>query len=331
MTLTPIITAEPFNDSDGDGIIKLGAANVKKHSAALDGGRVSTIIYQGLNAAGESIYWPKGYAPPVAPPVEPPVVVAPPPPPPPPSPPPPPVTGTEALVAGEAFLQSDTATVGFNVFGGIGTTSAASEGFRTDTATGLKRVGFYTPPRNDVILQGRAVEGFAIFIDGKRYANAMLNGQTQIPGKFIDAHRWLGEVAGVQVLQRVVLDGAKLSFVVELTNNTLRTITLGYMRFADPDQSSDNAGGTANFGTTSTAVAGGVECDLYGGGAVYLRDVAGKATVRTAASVNKAADLGTVLATGKTLKSDHVVQLVFETVTLLPGQSVVHSFEMGVR
>lgn len=243
----------------------------------------------------------------------------------------PPVTGKHALEDGEALLQSDLATVGFNGGGGLGTINAAPAGFRTDTATGLKRVGFYSPLRNDVILQGRAVEGYALFIDGKRYANAMLNGQTQIPGKFIDAHRWLGEAGGVQVLQRATLDGANLAPVVELTNNTLRTITLSYMRFVDPDQSSDNAGGTANFSTASTAIAGGVECALYGGGTLYLRDTAGKATVRTAASVNKAADLGTALATGKTLKSDHVVQLVFAAVTLAPGQSVTHSFEMGVR
>lgn len=163
-----------------------------------------------------------------------------------------------------------------------------------------------------------------MIVDGRRYANSQLNGFTQIAGKFLDARRWLGRVAGIDLVQHVRLDGDVLRFEVELTNSGMRSIALGYMRFADPDQSD-------LYETSNTATPGGVECKLQGeGGMFFLRDLAGKATVRTA-PYNRAADLGTLLAVGTSRKGDQVVQLVFETVTLVPGQMVVHSFEMGVR
>jgi len=91
-------------------------------------------------------------------------------------------------------------------------------------------------------------------------------------------------IAEVQVLQYATLDGDQLTFEVELTNNNLHTIKLRYMRFADSDQSD-------LYVTTNTASAGGVESKMQGkGGTLFMRDLAGKVTVRTA-PYNKEVDL----------------------------------------
>ncbi len=208
--------------------------------------------------------------------------------------------------------------------------STARAPFKKGAVIKLCPVGIYRPRYNDAILQGRATEGFILIINGKRYANAQLNGFTQIAGKFVDPFTWQGSVAGIDIVQRARIEGDKLTFEVTPTNMTANPVTMIYARIADPDQSSDNAGGPENFTTTNTAMIGGVESGLFGGGTFFMRDLAGTATVRTAL-YNKAVDLGTVLAPGKTIKGDYVVQLVFAPVTLVPGQPVTHSFDIGVR
>ncbi|MEG3169239.1 hypothetical protein U1737_13680 [Sphingomonas sp. LB3N6] len=233
-------------------------------------------------------------------------------------------TLTALSPAGEVFLQNDKLDVGLNPFGGIGTLNAAPPVFRTDVRTGLKRLGLFDGKHDDVILQGRAIDLFMLSINGRRYANGQLTGFTQIPGKFSDPSRWLGLVAGVEVEQIVRLDGPTVHFDMNLTNRSLAPVTLGYLRAVDPDQSD-------LYDTTNTAIVGGVESTLQGkGGTFYLRDIAGRATIATA-SYNKSAEIGAALAIGATRKGDYVVQLVFAPITLAPGQSVTHSFEMGVR
>lgn len=121
-----------------------------------------------------------------------------------------------------------------------------------------------------------------------------------------------------------------MTFDVSPTNTASSAVSVTCARIADPNQSSDNAGGVDNFTTTNTAIAGGVEAGLLCGGTFFLRDLAGNVTVRTA-PYKKAADFGTALAPGKPLKGAYVVQLVFAAVTLTPGHSLMHSFEIGVR
>lgn len=300
MTLSPIIVAEPFDDRDGDGRILFGSANRKKYGT-------SEATYQGTNAAGEHVYWPKGYTPEVA------------------LPPPPPTPAIKAeLLNGEAFIQSDTMTVGFNAFGGIGTLYAAPEGFRTDTATGLKRVGLFRPPLDDAILQGRAIEGFIIEASGKRAANMQLTGFTQIPGSFTDPTRWQGAFNGLHIDQVVTLDGDRLGFAVTLTNRSGKAITgLRYARCADFDQSD-------KYATTNKVTAPGtVECTLDGGGKVTLRTDDVRAFVAVNA-YNKASIVGTTRPVGQSKTADEVVQLVFALGDLADGAAVTLHFEMLV-
>ena len=90
-------------------------------------------------------------------------------------------------------------TVGFNAFGGTGRLYTAPEGFRTDTATGLKRVGLFRPPLDDGILQGRAIEELIVEASGKRAANMQLTGFGQILGSFTDPTRWQGAFSGLNI------------------------------------------------------------------------------------------------------------------------------------
>lgn len=313
---TPMLTlASPLKANSGDQNIKLSTARAPfKKDAVIKLCPITEVTPASTYVANTAICPTPVVAPPV---VLPPVI-------------PPPASTSEALQRGEAFLQSDTMTVGFNPFAGIGTLYAAPAGFRTDTSTGLYRAGIFRPPYSDGILQGRAIEGFILIVNGKRYANAQLNGFTQIAGKFVNPFTWEGRVAGIDIVQRARIEGDTLTFEVTPTNTTAKPVTMMYARIADPDQSSDNTGGSDNFNTTNTAVVGGVQSGLFGGGTFFMRDLTGKATVRTA-PYNKAVDLGTSLVPGKTLKGDCVVQLVFSTVPLAPGQSVTHSFEMGMR
>lgn len=79
-------------------------------------------------------------------------------------------------------------TVGVHPFGGTVTLHAAPVGFRTDTVAGLVRVGVCFPNYNDVISQGRAIEGFILIINGRRYANAQLgSGPIDVGGTLIQA------------------------------------------------------------------------------------------------------------------------------------------------
>lgn len=309
MTLSPIIVAEPFDDRDGDGRIIFGTLNRKKYG-------VSEAFYQGQNAAGEYIYWPKGYTPAVAPP--------PPPPAPPPPPPPPATPGTATLANGEAFLQSDTMTVGFNAWGGIGTVNAAPEGFRTDTATGLKRVGLYRPPLDDAILQGRAIEGFVIEASGARAANMQLTGYSQIKGGFVDPTRWQGIFNGLRIDQVVTMDSDRLAFAVTLTNRSGKAITgLRYARAFDPDQSD-------KYNTTNKVTApGAAESTLQGGGKIILRtdDVRAFVAVNV---YNKANVIGTTRPVGQSKTADEVVQLVFALGELADGASTTLHMSMAV-
>ncbi|MFN3517942.1 MAG: hypothetical protein ACK4YT_00695 [Sphingomonas sp.] len=301
MTLSPIIVAEPFDDRDGDGRILFGPDNRKKYGT-------SEATYQGTNAAGEHVYWPKGYTPEVAP------------------PPPPPAPAIKAeLLNGEAFLQSDTMTVGFNAYGGIGTLYAAPEGFRTDTATGLKRVGLFRPPLDDAILQGRAIEGFIIEASGKRAANMQLTGLTQIPGSFTDPTRWQGAFNGLHIDQAVTLDGDRLGFAMTLTNRSGKTITgLRYARAFDPDQSDKYAT------TNKVPAAGTIECTLDGGGKITLRTDDVRASVSVAA-YNTASIIGPTRAVGQSKTADEVMQLVFALGELANGAAVTLQFELALK
>lgn len=305
MTLSPIIVAEPFDDRDGDGRILFGSANRKKYGT-------SEAIYQGTNAAGEHVYWPKGYTPEVA---------LPPPPPPPPPVEPPVVTPADvkaALVNGETFLQNDKLTVGLNPYGGMGTLKNAPEGFLTDVETGLNRVGLYSPLYDDVVLQGRAIEGFSLMLNGKRYANMQLTGLTQIGGMAYEGARWIGSIGGVEIVQHMRLDGDAVDFEIELRNNTIRELPAGhYMRAIDPDQSD-------KYGTVNKVTAPGtVECGLDGGGTVTLSTDHPGAFVR-AQAYNKAGDVGASAPTGK--KVDEVVQLIMPYASIIPGGATTFRF-----
>lgn len=304
-----VTSATVIPDSNSDGIIKLeGYANRVTPPVK----RGTTVVY--CPDARAYTYVIRGTAcPSVVPPVpdEPPVVA------------PPPATSVKsALLNGEAFIQSDTMTVGFNPFGGIGTISAAPEGFHTDKATGLKRVGLYRPPLDDAILQGRAIEGFIVEADGKRAANMQLTGYSQIKGAFVDPTRWQGTFNGLHIDQVVTLDGDRLVFAVTLSNRSGKAITgLRYARAFDPDQSD-------RYLTTNKVIApGAVESTLDGGGKITLRTDAASAYVAITA-YNTASVIGRARPLGHSKTADEVVQLVIPCADLPAGGSVTLTIEI---
>lgn len=312
-----LVLTTKLKDTDGDGFVKLTTKAIAPFA------RNETIRFCPTRkpftyVAAASTCEP--VTPPVVTPVEPPVVVT----------PPvivtPPVveTASGVLVKGESFLKGDKLNVGMNAGGGIGTLYNAPAGIATDTHTGLYRLGFYQSPHDDVILQGRAVEGFNVFVNGVRYSSMVLNGyDKEIVGAFTAPNIWVGNVAGLEINQTATVTD-RLRLDVRLKNTTAKSMTVRYMRNVDPDQSD-------LYNTTNLAVVGGVESKMQGkGGTFFLRDAAGKATIASTV-INKAHVIGTALAPGKSVKGDYTMQLIYDTVTVPAGETVSLALEMGIK
>lgn len=331
----PYYSASKLPDSDGDGKIKLSSAkgSYKKGSTikwcpdapVIDPAK--PYCYVGVNQTCPAA------APPVEPvPVEP---APPPPPPPPPEPTPEPSNVKSAIVANEAFFENDVLTVGFSPAGGIGSLTAAPAGYRTDTATGLLRVGFYAPPANDCILQGRAIEGFSVGarIGGvaKVARNFTLTGYSEAPGSWAAAV-WAGAaVFGLKVEQRITVEGKRLRFDVALTNTTsARMDDVQYMRAADLDQS--DLYNTAN----RIVSAGTVEAGLPNNAGTFFMETSDPRAFATFHGAVPTLQLSPYEAIrkpiGGTVKtSDELIRLVWVLGALDVGASTTLSFGMGLR
>lgn len=245
-----------------------------------------------------------------------------PPPPPAPGPTPPASTGlTSGLQNGNSYLQTADMTVGLNPAGGIGTSANTTPtGYRSDTANNFVRIGLYVPPLSDLVLQGRAIEGFGLMIAGKRFANMLLTGYNQIAGSFKNPVTWEGSISGVEVTQAITMSGKTIRLAVTLRNTTSAAIDLQYFRAIDPDQAGE-------FNTANKVVAAGVaECTVKGGKLV-IRAPGADFHVTT---YDKAPDIGTRREVGVSKTADEVVQAVFPRASLAAGQSVTHVVEYEV-
>ena len=176
---------------------------------------------------------------------------------------------SSGVANGEVFLQGKYLSIGINVDGTLGTMYNAAKGIETDIDTGLRRVGLFADfdgfgqgketTLNDVLLQGRAIEGFNVGykLDGDTVvrSNQKLTGYSQIKGSLDNASTsetaaatWSGATADkLGIAQKITLaDDAKyIRIDVTLTNNSSVTMNdVRYMRTADPDQSDKFA--TAN-------------------------------------------------------------------------------------
>ncbi|WP_200913173.1 hypothetical protein [Sphingomonas sp. Leaf10] len=322
--MTTIQLAKKLPDSNDDGVVKVSAAGAKKYGVPKAGNwwgplpGAPNFTYTNVKP-GTGTPAP---TPTPAPEPTPAPTPAPPPAPEPTTPPPPAgTTLTAAVVNGEAALQTPDMTVVLNKFGGIGqVNNAAIPGFRSDLKSGFARIGLYVPPLSDLVLQGRAIEGFGVIIAGKRYANMLLAGYYQIAGGFNGPLMWEGSVSGVEVTQNVTITGKTIRLAVTLRNTTKAALDLQYFRSIDPDQA-------GQFDTANKVVSAGVaECSVKGG-KLAIRAPGADFHVTT---YDKAPDIGTRREIGVSKTADEVVQAVFPRASLAADQSATYIVEYEV-
>lgn len=238
------------------------------------------------------------------------------------TPPPPAGTPLDAkAVNGEVALQTPDMTVVLNASGAIGQmNNAPIPGFRSDTANNFLRIGMFVPPLSDLVLQGRAIEGFGLMIAGKRYANMPLTGYNQIKGGHNGPTMWQGGVSGVDVTQNVTMAGKTIRFATTLRNTTGAAVDVQYFRSIDPDQA-------GVYNTANKVVAAGIAESAFKGGKLVVRAPGADFHVT---SYDKAPDIGTRRDVGVSKTADEVVQPVFPRVSLAAGQSATYIVEYEV-
>lgn len=315
--MTTIQLPKKLPDSNNDGVVKVSAAGAKKYGVPKPGNWWGPLV----GAADFTYSDVKPGTPTPAPEPTPAPTPAPPPPAPEPTTPPASTGLTSGLQNGNSYLQTADMTVGLNPAGGIGTSANTSpEAYRSDTANGFARIGLYVPPLSDLVLQGRAIEGFGLMIAGRRYANMLLTGYSQIAGSFKNPTTWEGSISGVEVTQAITMSGKTIRLAVTLRNTTSAAIDLQYFRSIDPDQAGE-------FNTANKVVAAGVaECTVRGGKLV-IRAPGADFHVTT---YDKAPDIGTRREIGVSKTADEVVQAVFPRVSLAAGQSATYLVEYEV-
>jgi hypothetical protein len=258
----------------------------------------------------------------------------------------------------EVFLQGKYLGIGINADGTLGTTKSAPKGITTDTETGLLRVGMVADfdgfgvgknMLDDVLLQGRAIEGFNIGYKTAGsthvHSNMLLTGYSEVDGKLsntstdkVGSAAWLGKTKeNLGISQSISLgeDAKYIQIDVTLKNNSDKTMSdVRYMRSFDPDQSD-------KYLTTNKIESQGKDGALV---SAYL-DSTAKAPFfmysdddRAVASffgfVNSdpyvAAAYDKPQAEGYTSKVDQTLNLTFGLGTLAPGASTTLTLYMGV-
>ena len=262
-----------------------------------------------------------------------------------------------ATANNEVFLQGTFLGIGINADGTLGTTKAAPKGLTSDVDTGLHRVGmiadfdgFDTGKKmvlNDVLLQGRAIEGFNIGYKtgGSTYvqSNMLLTGFSEVAGKLTDTSNkavasatWNGKTTeNLGIFQKVSLaDDAKyIRIDVTLTNQSGAAMTdLRYMRSFDPDQSD-------KFATKNTIESQGKDGALVSAyvnstNPFFLYSDDDRAVASFYGFVNSdpyaAAAYDKPQAEGYTQTIDQTLNLTFGVGTLGAGQSTTITMYMGV-
>lgn len=267
------------------------------------------------------------------------------------------MTITSAATNNEVFLQGSYLGIGINADGTLGTTKAAPKGLVSDTATGLLRVGMVADfdgfgvgnkmALNDVLLQGRAIEGFNIGYKtgGSTFvqSNMLLTGFSEVDGTLADTSSkavasatWNGKTTeNLSISQKISLaDDAKyIRIDVTLTNQSGAAMTdLRYMRSFDPDQSD-------KYATTNKIESQGVDGALVSAyltatNPFFLYSNDDRAVASFYGFVNSdpyaAAAYDKPQQEGYTAKVDQTLNLTFGLGTLGAGASTTITLYMGV-
>ena len=262
-----------------------------------------------------------------------------------------------ATANNEVFLQGTFLGIGINADGTLGTTKGAPKGLTSDVDTGLYRVGmiadfdgFDTGKKmvlNDVLLQGRAIEGFNIGYKtgGSTYvqSNMLLTGFSEVDGKLTDTSNkavasatWNGKTTeNLGISQKISLaDDAKyIRIDVTLTNQSGAAMTdLRYMRSFDPDQSDKYA--TKNTIESQGKNGALVSAYVNSTNPFFLYSDDDRAVASFYGFVNSdpyaAAAYDKPQAEGYTKTIDQTLNLTFGIGTLGAGQSTTITMYMGV-
>ena len=267
------------------------------------------------------------------------------------------MTIKSATANNEVFLQGTFLGIGINADGTLGTTKAAPKGLTSDVDTGLYRVGmiadfdgFDTGKKmvlNDVLLQGRAIEGFNIGYKtgGSTYvqSNMLLTGFSEVDGKLTDTSNkavasatWNGKTTeNLGISQKISLaDDAKyIRIDVTLTNQSGASMSdLRYMRSFDPDQSDKYA--TKNTIESQGKDGALVSAYVNSTNPFFLYSDDDRAVASFYGFVNSdpyaAAAYDKPQAEGYTKTVDQTLNLTFGIGTLGAGQSTTITMYMGV-
>lgn len=267
------------------------------------------------------------------------------------------MTIKSATANNEVFLQGTFLGIGINADGTLGTTKAAPKGLTSDVDTGLYRVGmiadfdgFDTGKKmvlNDVLLQGRAIEGFNIGYKtgGSTYvqSNMLLTGFSEVDGKLTNTSNkavasatWNGKTTeNLGISQKISLaDDAKyIRIDVTLTNQSGAAMTdLRYMRSFDPDQSDKYA--TKNTIESQGKDGALVSAYVNSTNPFFLYSDDDRAVASFYGFVNSdpyaAAAYDKPQAEGYTKTIDQTLNLTFGIGTLGAGQSTTITMYMGV-
>lgn len=238
----------------------------------------------------------------------------------------------------EKYASNGRLNVGFSVDGSIGTShnDGPPAAFATDLKNGFKRLGiFVKQPEgakyiDDIAIHARSPGGFVVEVNGKTYANETLNGWHQIPGVWASDTLWSGGKDGLVLNQsHGFTEAGELFLDITAENATDASMDMTHVWVIDPDTSSSNPGGTANFSTTQKVTAPGkVEC-LTSQGATFTLSCDDPAAHVRITSWDKAYILGTERPVGYTKKGDETVQVGVRA-TLPPRGKKAWRVLMGV-
>ncbi|KQM30561.1 Ig-like domain-containing protein [Sphingomonas sp. Leaf10] len=263
------------------------------------------------------------------------------------------MTINSAIANGELHLQGTYLSIGVNADGNLGTTKNAPKGFATDADSGFLRVGMFADldgfgqgkatTLDDVLLQGRSIEGFNVgYTIGSNkvvQSNQLLTGYYQIKGTLSDASTaeegkavWNGATKDkLGIAQTITLaDDAKyIKIDVTLTNNSATTMNdVRYMRTADPDQTGkfDTANKIEqNDGALVTAMLQ-KDTPFF----LYSQDERATASFYGFVNLDPYAATATSQAKGYAKTADQTLNLTFSLGALKAGESTKITLYMGV-
>lgn len=332
MTLKPIIVDKPFDDDNGDNRIVFGATNRKIYGT-------SEVTYKGTNAAGEHVYWPKGYSEDATPtPTPAPTPTPTPTPEPAPAPTPTPSGAWTVTPDGEAFIRVGDTVFGGNVYGSLGTVNTAPAEFRT-TGEAYGRKGFFTRGV-DVIIPGVPVDAHTLSYTagGKRYVFANLFSNLSgkgVKGTWTADGTWTAQMGCLRVVRKFTPSEGGMIVTQTMTNTCdlpLTDVRVAIIQDADAGDSNNEAATTLNriVGTASLTATlnNGLVYSLSTDDARFSPTI--QPTLLNGKYVFNQPDALTARKIGYSVKSGDNLILFGKLGTLAPGASDTVVYEMKV-